>query len=304
MKRVLRLPAFLLLGLTLSALGAACGKAGNKGERALASASARASVSGPLPAAPSASVVAPTCRALRVTGEAKLGEAPLATGAALDGSDWVSLAPGAKLTLKHTQSGRELSVAGPALLRACRRGREQLLLARGSVVATAGIGSRPGAEVLIATPLAAVRYADAEFRLDLDEKRLSIEVRVGSVDVEAFPPPKKSPKSPLKARDKLSLPVDEPDPARLIADCKVAAERAEASAQRVADNAAPEPLGERAQVHVKARKLARASCTVAAAATGLVADLTARAGFWAEATRWEGLLESIPRRSRAQAPEK
>jgi hypothetical protein len=89
-----------------------------------------------------------------------------------------------------------------------------------------------------------------------------------------------------------------------MARCKEAAEAAEATARRVGDRSAPEPLGERAQAHVRARRAARASCTIAAAATGLVADPAARAGLWAEAARWEGLWETIPRRGRAQAPEK
>ena len=298
----LRLPVLpLLLGL----LAASCDKGEHKLDRPAASASARAKASAP-PPAPSAAPaqLPPICRALRVTGEGRVGDAPLVSGAALDGNDWVSLARGAQLTLKHAQTGRELAVAGPALFRACRRGREQLLLAYGNVVATAGMGSRPGAEVLIATPLAAVHYADAEFTLDLTEKHLDLAVRVGSVDLEQLPPPKKALKSPLKPRDKLSLPVGKPDPARLVAGCKVAAEQAELLARRVADTSATQPLGERAQAHVKARKLARASCTVAAAATGLVADPAGSAGLWAEAMRWEGLWETIPRRGRTQAAEK
>lgn len=294
------------LALTLGLL-ASCGKAERQGKHTASSASARANASAPLPSSAASALpppVPPTCRALRVTGEAKVGDKPLASGAALDGSEWVSLAKDAQLTLKHAQSGRELAVAGPALFRACRRGREQLLLARGSVVATAGMGARPGAEVLIATPVAAVHYADAELTLELSETSLSIAVRVGSVEVTALPPPKKALKSPLKPRDKLRLPVGKTDAARLIADCKAAAEQAEQLARRVADASATEPLGQRAQAHVKARKSARASCTVAAAATGLVAEPATSAGLWAEATRWEGLWESTPRRGRAQAPEK
>ena len=293
----------LLLGL----LATGCGKGASKDERASSSPSARASASASLPAPPASTppvALPPICRALRVTGEAKVGDSPLASGAALDGSAWVSLAKGAQLTLKHAQSGRELAVAGPALFRACRRGREQLLLARGSVVATAGIGSRPGAEVLIATPVAAVHYADAELTLELSEASLSIAVRVGSVEVTALPASRKALKSPLKPRDKLSIPISKPEPMRLIADCRAAAEQAEQLARRVADTSLSEPLGPRAQAHAKARKLARSSCAVAAAATGLVADPTVSAGLWAEATRSEGLLESIPRRGRAQAPEK
>lgn len=253
------------------------------------------------PAPPPVSV----CRAIQVQGVAKVGESSLSSGEVLDGESWVSLEQGATVALKHSATGRELSISGPALFRACRRGREQLLLARGSVRAVSGMGSRPGAEVLIATPVAGVHYGDAEYTLTLDAKKLALAVRAGQVEVE--PQPAKTDqaaKTTLLAKDQLSLPLGKPDPKALMASCQAAAEAAEASARRVGDREAPEPLGERARVHVKARKSARNACTVAAAATGLVADPGERAGLWAEAVRWEGLWESVPRRGRAQAAEK
>jgi hypothetical protein len=264
-------------------------------------ASGTASVAPPPPARD------PTCRALRVEGEAKVGDVPLASGTELDGSDWVTLGKGASLTLKHAASGRELGLAGPARFRACRRGREQLLLAEGQVTVGSGMGARPGAEVTIATPVGAVRYADADLSLKLDDKRLSVEVRAGTVEIDSATPgaaPGKGPKSPLHAKDKLVVPLGKPDVALLLSRCQAAAEAAAETARKVADKSAAEPLGERAQAHVRARKAARAACTIAAAATGLVADPTAAAGFWAEAARWEGLWETIPRPGRAQAPEK
>ncbi len=251
----------------------------------------------PPPAAP-----APICRVLRLTGGGKVGDAALETGAELDGAEWVSLEPGASLTLKHSASGRELSVAGPALLRPCRRGREQLLLARGKVTGGGGVGARPGAEVSIATPVAAVRYGDAEVIVSVDDKQLSVAVRRGQVELDSGS--ERALKSPLRAKDKLAVPLGKPDVAQLLARCQAAAEEAEATARRVGDRSAPEPLGERAQANVRARKAARSACTVAAAATGLVADPAERASLWAEAARWEGLWETVPRRGRARTPEK
>lgn len=300
--------AAYLLALIVAA--AACSKDHNQPKPAV-SVSARSFVMAPSAASaspPSAAPAAPAaaCRALRVTGEAQLGDsgARLQSGSLVDGSEWVSLAKEAKVTLKHTASGRELAVAGPARFRACGRGREQLLLAQGAVTAVAGPGARPGAEVFIATPIAAVHYGDAELSLLLDGKQLSVAVRAGSVEVEPLPPLRKPSKSPLRANDKLALPFGRPDAAQLMAACKSAAEQAEIAARHVADGSASESLGQRAQAHVRARKAARASCAVAAAATGLVADRAVSAGLWAEATRWEGVLESIPRRGRAQAAEK
>jgi hypothetical protein len=293
--------------LALAVLSAACSKDANEPKPAPS-----ASIQPVTPARSVASastvapVPAPACRALRVSGEARLGEsgALLETGSLLDGSAWVALGEGARLTLKHTASGRELAVAGPARFRACNRGREQLLLALGTVTAVAGQGARPGAEVLIATPVAAVHYGDAELTLRLDAKQLRLAVRAGSVEVEPRPAPKKPTKNPLRSNDELTLRLGKPDAAELVSACKSAAETAEAAARRVAEPSADEPLGERAQAHVRARKAARASCMVASAATGLVADPAESAGLWAEATRWEALSESVPRRVRAQAPEK
>jgi hypothetical protein len=245
------------------------------------------------------------CRALRVEGEAKVGDAPLGSGAALDGSAWVTLGPGASLTLKHSSSGRELAVSGPALFRACRRGREQLLLTRGIVRVGSGLGSRPGAEVLIATPIAMARYAEADFTLKLDDKKLAIEVRAGQLELDpAEDKPPKGMHSPLRAKDKLNVPLGRPDPVALMERCKAAAEAAVESARKVGDRSAAEPLGQRAQAHVRARRAARAACTIAVAATGLAADPSVSAGLWADASRWEGLWEAVPRLPNVQPTEK
>src|SRR5258706_2253235 len=146
---------------------------------ASASSSARPAPSPAASTAPAPWPRDPVCRALRVEGEVLQGDQPLASGGEVDGSEWVTLSKGARLTLKHSSTGRELAVAGPARLRACRRGREQLLLAQGRLEVGSGMGVRPGAEVVVATPVAAVRYADADFGLTLDDKRLEIVLRAG-----------------------------------------------------------------------------------------------------------------------------
>ncbi|RYZ08593.1 MAG: hypothetical protein EOO73_06990 [Myxococcales bacterium] len=300
----------LALVVGLAAL-AACSKGQGAAPAPSALASALASLSlpssspSPSPSGSSGEPPAPaaaTCRALRVVGDAKLGEGPLASGQELDGAEWVTLADGASLTLKHTSTGRELSVSGPALFRACRKGREQLLLTRGSVQAGAGMGARPGAEVLIATPVAGVRYGDADFKLVLSDKKLSLAVRAGQLELDSA---SATPlKSPLGAKETLSIPLGNPDPVALMARCQAAAEQAVATGRKVGDKSAPESLGERASAHVKARRAARSTCTIAAAAIGLLADPAQSAGLWADAARWEGLWETVPRPLRAKPPEK
>ncbi len=317
MKLETRLASTLSLGLALWSV--ACGKSsgdhGKSGSAAASETTAAGGVPAVASAAPSA-VAAPAlptskCRVLRVVGDAMLGAAVLASGTQLDGSEWVTLAKNASLTVIHPTSSRELSLAGPALFRACRHGREQLLLVRGVVTVGTGAGSRPGAEVLIATPIGAVRYADADFTLKLDDKKLSVEVRAGQVEVDAAAStasaPKSSPKtlkSPLHAKDTLVVPLGKPDAVRLMATCKAAAELALETARKVADRSAPEPLGERAQANVRARKAARVACTIAAASIGLVADPAMASGLWADAAQWEGLWEIRPQLIPAQPPEK
>jgi hypothetical protein len=177
-------------------------------------------------------------------------------------------------------------------------------LVRGTVQGGSGMGSRPGAEVLIATPIATARYAEADFTLTLDDKQLALSVRVGQVEIDsAEDKPPKALKSPLRAKETLRLPLGKPDPVLLMARCKLAAEAAEATARKVGDRDSAEPLGQRAQAHVRARRAARAACTVAATATGLVADPSANAGLWAEALRWEGLWEAVPRPSQVRPGE-
>jgi hypothetical protein len=291
----------VVLGVCCAAL-VACGKGHGSAPAPSVAVSAAPSVPTPSASAVDLAPAPATCRALRVVGAAHLGDAPLASGAELDGKEWANLAEGASLTLKHTSSGRELSVQGPALFRACLRGREQLLLARGTVQAGAGMGVRPGAEVLIATPVAVARYADADFKLVLSDKKLNVEVRAGQLELDsATDTPLKS---PLGAKDKLGVPLGKPDPVALMARCQVAAEEAVETGRKVGDRAASESLGERAAAHVKARRAARSKCTIAAASIGLVADPTQSAGLWADAARWEGLWASIPRSVRAKPAEK
>lgn len=297
----------LLLALPLVA---ACEAEPRGPSRAESTALAAASVR----AAPPLSVVAPpasvrpvnpgSCRIVAASGQAMLGADPLAVGTLLDGSAWVSLEQGARLTLKHVESGRELSLSGPARFRACHRGVEQLLLARGTVTTTAGAGARPGAEVLLATPLAALRYTDAELSLTVDERSLAVTLRVGRAELEPSAALPGVARQTLAARKEQRWSSGSSDASALMAACGRAAGLASAAAQRVAERSSAEPLGKRAREHVRARRAARTSCAVAAAAAGLAADPQASAGLAAEAQKWETLWETIPRSPGRQPSEK
>ena len=54
----------------------------------------------------------------------------------------------------------------------------------GATLTSANLGVRPGAEVLIATPLGAVRYGDAALDLSLDAQGLRVRVKQGEAWVE------------------------------------------------------------------------------------------------------------------------
>src|SRR6187551_1830727 len=126
----------------------------------------------------------PGCRALVVTGVATVDGAPLATSSLLDGAHWVELAAGASVALRHTQTTREFKLIGPGHALPCRDGAEQILLADGQLSTSANLGVRPGAEVLIATPEAVVRYGDAALDLEFGSKGLRVRVKQGEAWVE------------------------------------------------------------------------------------------------------------------------
>jgi hypothetical protein len=289
------------LALTLCALGPACKKKPTPTPAPSASASSAPS---PAPVANAPFVPRPVagCRALAVKGQVTLGDAGVVTGSLLDGDRWLTLASGAALSIKHTQSGRELELVGPATAMVCRRGAEQVLLAAGQVRTSAGMGARPGAEVLIATPTGTIRYGDAGLDADVGPRSLRVNVKQGEVWLEPEAlgsPPFSNPLHPPKGHATLSArPLDTK---KLLESCETAAKRAEAGARAVV-NPGPDagPLGERVSAHVKERAEARAACAVAAAATGLVSDPAERQSLWTAVTRWEGLWQSVPRTPSAQ----
>ncbi|HEY4159117.1 MAG TPA: hypothetical protein VGM29_13505 [Polyangiaceae bacterium] len=270
---------------------------------AASSASAAASASAaPVATAPHLPRSNPGCRAIAVKGLVTLGDAAVITGSLLDGERWLTLASGARLSIKHTLSGRELELQGPATAMVCRHGSEQILLSAGQVATASGMGARPGAEVLIATPLGTIRYGDAALDADVGPKGLRINVKQGEVWLEPEAlgsPPFTNPLHPPKGR--AALTTHAIDTQKLLADCEAAAKRAEAGARNVV---APTPdagaLGDRVAEHVKERGQARAACSIAAAAAGLVTDPAERQNIWAAVTRWDGLWQSVPRTPSAQ----
>jgi hypothetical protein len=196
------------------------------------------------------------CRVLAAKGPS--GPATPSVGTLLTGDEWLDLAAGVELSLKHSETTRELRVRGPARLRACPEGAETIVLAQGGVTSIAGPGTRAGASVMLATPLGVVEYADAELTLDVTGDALSLDVQRGSAslggslreDRPGATPPK--PVRPPEGRLRLAGKVE---PEALATRC--AAARAS-----VATGAAPAPSaaaerGEWAVAMLEKRRTAR-----------------------------------------------
>jgi hypothetical protein len=222
----------------------------------------------PLPPAPAEAA----CRALRAEGQIRVrgSERAVTAGQSLDGRTWLELGKGAKLSLRHSRSARELELTGPATVLPFALGEEQVLLAEGTLQSSRGPGARPGAEVLVATPLGSVRYADAALEIRALGRRLEVRVRSGTARI--------NPAEGAIQRDKLgfgpkskAVVVGNLRPEALVLACESSATDAEALARKVGAGDGGK-LGQRAAAHVEARRKARSTCATATAASALAAE--------------------------------
>lgn len=253
----------LLVLAALAALG--CREASKPAPSGSASASARPR---PAPRA-SSSALAPRpapigCRVLAVKGAApgapKLGDL-------LDGTAFFDLPAGAELSLRHSETTRELALQGPGRFRACPKGEEMVVVTRGTVKTTSGPGARAGAEVRLATPFGVVHFGDAALTLEVTDKQAEVRVSSGAAAVDGrteadgpTPKPVSGPKGRATFRGRS-------DPAVLVAECEAAA--GAGSAPRPAASAPGASLGQWAVERLKARQAARHACSRALSAVGL-----------------------------------
>jgi hypothetical protein len=160
------------------------------------------------------------------------------------------------------------------------------MVAHGTANSTVGTGTRPGAEMLIGTPLAAIHYADAKLSLELTDQKLTLKVEQGSAMVET----QKGTGAPQQAKTltgpkgviTLSGKVEAEE---LVRACNGAWAAAKTPPPR------PEPqqsagsgLGDWAVTQLKARRTARFACAQARAAVGRLAG--------GELSRLSGLLDA------------
>jgi ferric-dicitrate binding protein FerR (iron transport regulator) len=237
------------------------------------------------------------CRALLVNGKATADGTPIIAGTLLDGEHWIELEAGSSVALRHTVTSREFKLIGPGKVLPCRGGAEQLLLTTGQLSTSANLGVRPGAEVLIATPLGTVHYGDAALDVESSAQALRVRVKQG----EAWVEPEKAGKPPFKnpvgsgAEVRLSRrPINAQE---LLDACQTAAQHARDSAERVltaGQTGASSSLGARAAENMRARAGARSECAMAAAALGALEDPAERQSLSAAVAHADDLWRSVP----------
>jgi hypothetical protein len=225
----------------------------------------------PVPRAPS-SALAPKpapigCRVLTVKGDAP--GAPKA-GDLLQGTAFFELPAGAELSVRHSETTRELALAGPGRFRACPKGEELVVVTRGKVKTTSGPGARAGAEVRLATPFGVVHFGDAELVLEVTDKLADLRVAQGTATIdgrtEADPGPTPKPVSGPKGRASFR---GRSDPSTLIEECEKTS-AGSGSGPRPATSAPGASIGQWAVDRLKARQAARHACSRALSAVGLV----------------------------------
>lgn len=259
--------------------------------------------------APATTAIAPAprlraCRVIKRTGHADGGADPGSAAPALGEllpETRLKLTPEEGLVVKSTVSGRELGLDGPLLAEVCPEGEEEVRLSFGSVRGFAGAGVRPGAEVLIATPLGVVRFNEANLKVEVAPaaERLSVTVTAGrAVFLAAKEPRGDAGIEELTVAAGVPFVLARPAApvSRLARDlaswCARQADVVEQMARALLHADAGE-LGTRAAEHVGARRLAWALCSSARAAAALdeeregplLADIEKAEQKWKQLTR-------------------
>jgi hypothetical protein len=231
---------------------------------------------------------------MRVTGKVELtGGASVATQDGLDGRSWLDLGPRAELVLRHGASARELSLHGPGRFLPCRSGLEQVLVAQGTLRSSLGTGVRPGAEVWLATPFAAIRYADADLELIVEPGSLRLTVRAGYASAEAADKLRGARDGRVSGPEGRAHATGRPDAEALVRACELAATSARDSAEQLL-RAKAGKLGELAAAQLRIRRAARARCLVAEASAQALENPASRSRLGDQLQRAEALWQGIP----------
>lgn len=229
------------------------------------------------------------CRLTQVRGSVTNGRGQVVhRGGVLDSVRWLSLEPGAVVTIKFQRGGREVSLMGPGRMLPCAGGEETIVVGSGEVQTHAGFGERAGAEALIGTPFGTLRYANAQLKVSVASDRLKVSVANG----EAWWLEGKMPR--IGAGEKLERSVDfRAKSSDALEVCGAESDRANEAAVALL-TLGREGLAARARAHVGRRRAARVACAKAVAASlqqsdgpQLLADLNRASSSW-------GLALSVP----------
>jgi hypothetical protein len=296
----------LVVALPLAALLVACEKkpSGQPNSGASASVSA-ASLSPPPPSALVEKIEVPLCRVIAVRpikgapADASIAARAPAVGTALEGRDFLDLGDETEVALRHGTTTRELTLRGPGRFLPCFLGTETVLIATGTVKTTAGAGARAGAEVILATPLGVLHFADAALEVRVGERELDVRVDTGGATLVSASGQKGvadggTPDFVLgpKGRKRLSGAVVTSE---LAFRCREAARALGASPPAPAPSASSSRtlLGQWSVAQLRARQGTRWACAIARAAVGRL-DGIKRDRVWAEITASDPTWRASP----------
>jgi hypothetical protein len=296
----------LVVALPLAALLVACEKkpSGQPNSGASASVSA-AALSPPPPSALVEKIEVPLCRVIAVRpkkgapADASIGAGAPAVGTALEGRDFLDLGDETEVALRHGTTTRELTLRGPGRFLPCFLGTEAVLIATGTVKTTAGAGARAGAEVILATPLGALHFADAALEVRVGERELDARVDTGGATLVSAGSQKNvadgGPHDLVlgpKGRKRLSGAVVVDD---LVSRCLEAASalRASPPAPAPSTSSSRTLLGQWSVAQLKTRQGTRWACAIARAAVGRLDGLE-RDRLWAEITASDPTWRASP----------
>jgi hypothetical protein len=298
----------LVVALPVAALLVACDKkpSGQPNSGASSSASVTAASMSPPPASALVEKIeVPLCRVIAVRpkkgapADASSGARAPAVGTAFDGRDFLDLGDETEVALRHGTTTRELTLRGPGRFLPCFLGTETVLIATGTVKTTAGAGARAGAEVILATPLGALHFADAALEVRVGEREFDARVDTGGATLVLASGRKNvadggTPDLVLgpKGRKRLSGAVAAAD---LVSRCRETAGALGASPPAPAPSASSSRthLGQWSVAQLKARQDTRWACAIARAAVGRL-DGPERDRLWAEITASDPIWKALP----------
>jgi hypothetical protein len=183
---------------------------------------------------------------------------------------------------------------GPGRFLPCFLGSETVLVALGDVKTTAGAGARAGAEVILATPLGTVHFADAALELRVRERLLETRVETGS----AMLVPAGRTRADAGSDDVVLGPnakrkiTGKVEVSELLSACAEASSSIGSPAPKSDDAAsARAKLGEWSVARLRARQAARWACAAARAAAGRQ-EIAEQERLWVELAKVDRVFKT------------